>query len=105
MLYVMIFQCLESLAEVSYDQGRMSHDHSQVLEVRLLKDTNKGLGINIADLPQPLGRKDGSKIVIESIVRDGPADIDGKLKRGVFVQASLIAQYKMHSLVCTCTCR
>ena len=54
------------------------------LAVRLLKDVTKGLGINIIDLNESSSETVGgvSKIFIESLVRGGPADIDGRLKRG-----------------------
>ena len=62
----------------------VSHDHHRELEVRLLKDVTKGLGINIIDLCESSGEtaSGSSKIVIESLVKGGPADIDKKLKRG-----------------------
>ena len=71
------------LASTSHDQK--SHDHCQRLVVRLLKDVGKGLGINIVDLKESSGdtsAESTSKIVIESVVKGGPADVDGKLRRG-----------------------
>ena len=72
------------LGGVLPEHGRKSHDQSQQLKVRLLKDISKGLGINIIDLKETSGDSSGcsSQIVIESVVKGGPADIDGKLKRG-----------------------
>ena len=72
--------------DVSHDQK--SHDQRPLeLRVRLLKDSLQGLGINIVDWTdqEPSGGVVGSsKIVIESIVKGGPADADGKLQRGMY---------------------
>lgn len=73
------------LDDVSHDQK--SHDHgAHELTVRLLKDNWHGLGINIVDLADPGssgGVASSSRIVIESIVKGGPADSNGKLQRGM----------------------
>lgn len=73
------------LVDVSHDQRTSSHDSFQKLSVRLLKDVSKGLGINIVDLKESSGESSAgrsSRIAIESVIKGGPADMDGKLKRG-----------------------
>lgn len=80
-----------------HGDGQRSHDESQQLKVRLLKDSHKGLGINIIDLKESSGVSSGisSQIVIESVVRGGPADIDGNLKRGTYVCCFYTCSFKM----------
>ena len=52
-----------------------------VFEVKLLKDPVKGLGIRITDQPAP-GDTERSIVVVEEVVKGGPAYIDGKLRTG-----------------------
>ena len=61
----------------------MSHDRNESLEfkVRLLKDDLYGLGINIVE--SSVGVANSSRIVIESVVKGGPADSGGALQRGM----------------------
>ena len=81
-----IYMYLESatrtwMGDMSHDQK--SHDYNSLeLTVRLLKDNLHGLGINIVDLSESSGGS--SRIVIESIVKGGPADSNGVLKRGMW---------------------
>lgn len=74
------------------EDDRKSHDHKShdhqphEMTVRLLKDNLHGLGINIVDSADPeslRGVASSSRIVIESIVKGGPADSNGKLQRGI----------------------
>ena len=73
--------------DVSHDQ--QSHDHrphAHKLTVRLLKDSLHGLGINIVDLTEPEssgGVTSSRGIVVDSIVKGGPADTNGILQRGM----------------------
>ena len=48
-------------------------------EVKILKEMGKGLGLNIASWSSPDGV---SCVVINSIEKDGPAYMDGRLKKG-----------------------
>ena len=70
------------------DDDHKSHDYRpHELTVRLLKDNLQGLGINIVDLTDTEssgGVASSSRIVIESIVKGGPADSNGKLQRGMY---------------------
>lgn len=70
--------------DVSHDQK--SHDHRpHMMTVRLLKDSLHGLGINIVDSTDPEssgGMASSRRIVIESMVKGGPADSNGVLQRG-----------------------
>ena len=73
-------------SKIQAGSDNISHDHRSLeLTVRLLKDNLYGLGINIVDLMDPEssgGVASSSRIVIESIVKGGPADSNGKLQRG-----------------------
>ena len=65
-----------------YEEPQLkSHDHDYI-EIRLLKGVNKGLGINIGASQVAVL---GSNIVVEEIMKDGPAHLDGKLMRGEIV--------------------
>lgn len=48
-------------------------------EVKILKEIGKGLGVLITSRSSPDGQ---SCVVIDSIDKDGPAHIDGRLKKG-----------------------
>ena len=52
---------------------------SRLSEIRLLKEPVKGLGIRISDRPGPEG---SSVIAISDITKEGPAHVDGRLKKG-----------------------
>lgn len=62
----------------SGDLTPKSHD-PHVHEVKILKEMGKGLGINIASRSSPGG---SSRVVIDSIEKDGPTYMDGRLKKG-----------------------
>ena len=57
-------------------------EEKSVSEIRLLKEPVKGLGIRIVDQPGPEG---SSVIVIDDIIKEGPAHMDGKLKKGSLI--------------------
>ena len=73
--------------DVSHDQQSYDHrSYAHKLTVRLLKDNLHGLGINIVDLTEPesSGSVTSSRgIVVDSIVKGGPADTNGILQRGM----------------------
>lgn len=53
----------------------------EVHVVKILKEKNRGLmGIRITSQPLLDGRR--SSVMIESVEKDGPAFIDGRLKKG-----------------------
>ncbi len=70
--------------DISHDQK--SHVHRpHEMTVRLLKDGLHGLGINIMDLTDPQssgGVASSRRIVINGIVKGGPADSNGVLQPG-----------------------
>ena len=81
---------LESAIRTGVDDAsrdQKSHDHQpHMMTVRLLKDSLHGLGINIVDSTDPAESSGGvassSRIVIESMVKGGPADSNGVLQQG-----------------------
>lgn len=53
----------------------------EIHEVKILKEKSRGvMGIRITSQPLLDGRR--SSVVIESVEKDGPAFIDGRLKKG-----------------------
>ena len=60
--------------------------NDEVYDVKILKEKGKGLGIRITSQPILDGQR--SSVVIESVDRDGPAYMDGRLKKGIFLTAS-----------------
>lgn len=63
---------------LSHDSQLISHD-SHIIEVRLLKAVDKGLGMNIAASP---GAVQGCKVMVDEIIKGGAAHLDGSLQKG-----------------------
>lgn len=57
-----------------------------VCNVRLLKEPVKGLGIKIVDQPGSEGRRE---VAIREVLKEGPAHVDGRLKKGHYMNAIL----------------
>ncbi len=64
--------------------------NDEIYDVKILKEKGKGLGIRITSQPIIDGQR--SSVFIESVDRDGPAYMDGRLKKGTLT-VQLLIQY------------